>query len=485
MKQATARRLPQPDFEAPKPIYNEPRLLAGSVETVKNKAGEIIGYQGRLPRSKSKSPDSKQRGKFRERVGSLKATRAEAIEIVNAALRQIQAGTLTQGRTYKDWTDYEIKRRHQAALTETRDPILADKRVGIWRSCQKNWLSTAPFYEWPINSITNDDCQAFVNSIVQSNALAGGSIRNIAQMLKLVFKAAKIRPNPAHELDVPERGEPKLEHMRLAAQRRFFSNEAIPLADRIMVGCGMGAGLRIGELLALEPHHIEFDAGEKRGRLTVEYGGDRHAQTKSGRTRIVELFEPGLGFFKLWMRDHYKGTPRVFEGPKGGYLSTWGAQFKEWTGSIGQRMFSHLMRHSYAMAMLNGWWGYELKPLGFIQAQLGHTEFSTTERYYAHYMPGTWKDDVDRMTGHKSKGRREIVTASGLLSGLSDPPKGGTNPEKKGKTEPEHPTRWSSTVFPGIPEENEQKAACNGPHCHPATLSRFSPRRRRRNGGVA
>jgi integrase len=482
----TPMRLPQnrTETEEPRPIYNEPRLLGGSVETVRNKAGQIIGYQGRLPRSKSKAPNGKSRGTFRERVGSLKATRGAAIEVVNAALKRIQAGTLTQGQTYKDWLDHEIKVRHQAHLTETRDAVLADKRVGIWRSCQKNWLSTAPFYEWPISSISNDDCQSFINSIVHRNELSGGSVRNIAQMLKLVFKRAKVRPNPAHELDVPERGEPKLEHMRLAVQRRFFSNEAIPIADRIMVGCGMGAGLRIGELLSLEPHHIEFD-GDKRGRLTVEYGGDRHAQTKSGRTRTVELFEPGLGFFKLWMRDHYTGGPRVFEGPKGGYLSTWGGQFKQWTGTIGQRMFSHLMRHSYAMAMLNGWWGYELKPLGFIQAQLGHTEISTTERYYAHYMPGTWADDVDRMTGHTAKAQRPIVTASGLLSGLADPPKGGTNPGKNGKSEPERVTRWSHTTFPGIPEGNEQKAACDGPPCQLATLGRFQPRRRRRNGGVA
>ena len=54
------------------------------------------------------------------------------------------------------------------------------------------------------------------------------------------------------------------------------------------------------------------------------------------------------------------------------------------------RLSSHGMRHTYAVAMLSGTWGYEPKSLEFVSDQLGHAELQTTQRYYAAYESETW-----------------------------------------------------------------------------------------------
>ncbi len=61
-----------------------------------------------------------------------------------------------------------------------------------------------------------------------------------------------------------------------------------------MVGCGMGAGLRIGELRAIEIEDVHLDSEDPY--LTVKYGGAGHVPTKGRRTRRVELFELCLRF---------------------------------------------------------------------------------------------------------------------------------------------------------------------------------------------
>ena len=77
-------------------------------------------------------------------------------------------------------------------------------------------------------------------------------------------------------------------------------------------------------------------------------------------------------------------------------------------------MSSHIMRHSYAVAMLSGTWGYEPKSLDFVSQQLGHADRITTERFYKKFEGGTWRREVRHMTG-RSDGPRRIWTADQLL----------------------------------------------------------------------
>lgn len=78
----------------------------------------------------------------------------------------------------------------------------------------------------------------------------------------------------------------------------------------------MGAGLRVNELLSVEVTDLFLDGPAPH--LIARYGGDHHAPPKGRRIRRVELYEPGLGFWRLWMKHFYKGGVPVSRDPKAG-----------------------------------------------------------------------------------------------------------------------------------------------------------------------
>ena len=118
------------------------------------------------------------------------------------------------------------------------------------------------------------------------------------------------------------------------------------------------------------------------------------------------------------MKEHYTGGVRVFEGARGGYLKNWPNRFPGWA-SVAEvdRLSSHIMRHSYAVALLSGTWGYEPASMEFVSKQLGHADVQTTERYYAAFEAGTWQREARRLTGQEARpSTTDAVTATGLLS---------------------------------------------------------------------
>ena len=174
------------------------------------------------------------------------------------------------------------------------------------------------------------------------------------------------------------------------------------------------------------------------------------------------------------MRGFYRpeNGPQIFAGPKGGYRKAWPEKFAEepkdgtpsWREVVGGKLItSHvMMRHSYAVAMLSGTWGYDPQSLLFLQNQMGHADSATTERYYGKHEDGTWQRQVRHFTGRQARpGKSEGLTAVELLGlGAAEiaeaqsearPPKNlgktpqkylspsltqiGTNPERNAPTE--------------------------------------------------
>ncbi len=205
-------------------------------------------------------------------------------------------------------------------------------------------------------------------------------VRQVASFCRAIFlRAHPEKPDPIARVKLPKKETPKVPHLGIASQR-----DANP-------------------------------------RIIVRYGGPGHAPTKGRRERRVEVFEPGLGFLRLWMRKFYPGGSLVFAGPNGGYLKAWPEKFPGWAEFAGvDRLSSHIMRHSYAVAMLSGTWGYEPRTFEFVGRQLGHSELGVTEKYYGRFESGTWQPEVEQMVGGKvARLPRKPVTAVELL-GLSE-----------------------------------------------------------------
>jgi integrase len=392
----------------------------GTVRTVRNDAGEVIGYQALLPRDLSQPPLHKKVSEnYRERLGPLQPTEDLARSLLDAAIVELRdKRTLRHGLPVSAHAAAEIQSRYQDARRRYKDDARASRSVSTWRSIDRHWVSKAVWYEFPPNAVQRADVQHFVNWLrdqdgASGDPLSGHFIGNVVQYLRAVFERAGVDPNPADGLTMPEKGEPDVRFLPIEEQFTLFRS-SLPLKDRLMIGCGMGAGLRVGELLSFEAADVHLDGDQPH--LLVRYGGAKHAPTKGGVVRRVELFEPGLGFWRYWMAEHWAGTVMVFPGPKGGYQKAWPEQFPGWREITPTRLTSHIMRHTYAVSMLSGTWGYAPRSLEFVKEQLGHADIQTTQRYYAAFEAGTWGREVAIMTGRASPdATRDVVTAAVML----------------------------------------------------------------------
>lgn len=130
-----------------------------------------------------------------------------------------------------------------------------------------------------------------------------------------------------------------------------------------------GAGLRIGEALALDVR-------------SVPAAGPLRVMGKGGKQRLVPLLPAVRAALQEWVRQHpaaVAGTP-LFIGEKGARLHPSVAQrtmqrYRECVG-LPTHATPHALRHSFATHLLAG--GADLRS---IQELLGHASLSTTQRY--------------------------------------------------------------------------------------------------------
>lgn len=414
---------------------------SGTVRPIVSRTtGETLGYQALLPRSLSKAPPGVKNPKaYQSPIGPRVATWAEARAILDAAIvERTDPVNLQHGLPLSHYVQQEIDARFRRALAKYKVESRANVQVSTWRSIAKLWLPRAPFCDWPPARIDIATAQDWFDWLRDEATRSTGAplspafIASAWQLLKAAFKRAKILPNPIASVTKPAQGATGMKFLTLAEQKRFFQSPKVPLKDRVLAGCGMGAALRVGELLALEVADLHLDQDDPH--LWVRYGGPHRSPPKgddsSDEAAIcrVELFEPGLGFFRRWMKDHYQGGERVFAGPAGGFLYEWPRRFAAPEGDapsfsevVGKAIVSHSMRHSFAVSMLSGSWGYEPQSLEFIQQQMRHANKATTERFYARHEKGTQARQVRHFTGRESRPQKpEPVTAAALL-GLSKP----------------------------------------------------------------
>lgn len=138
-------------------------------------------------------------------------------------------------------------------------------------------------------------------------------------------------------------------------------------------------GLRISEALALKPKDIDAAAGT----ITVLHG-------KGDRRRTVGLDDGAFDVVARWLERRkglgLSGRQPLFctlEGRplQSSYVRTLLPRLAR-KAAIDKRVHPHGLRHTHAAEL-----AAEGKPVNLIQAQLGHTSLSTTDRYLRHIAP--------------------------------------------------------------------------------------------------
>ncbi len=171
-------------------------------------------------------------------------------------------------------------------------------------------------------------------------------------------------------------------------------DDPVGLRDRCIVEILYGAGLRVGELCALDVGDVET-----RERLLRVRG-------KGDKERLVPIGEPALRAVAAWLaggRPRLRG--RVPSGAlllnrRGGRLSrvsAWQAVKRVAAAAGLAEVTPHTLRHSYATHLLEG--GADLRA---VQELLGHADIATTEIYT--HVDRAYLTEVYRSTHPRARG---------------------------------------------------------------------------------
>jgi site-specific recombinase XerD len=148
--------------------------------------------------------------------------------------------------------------------------------------------------------------------------------------------------------------------------RRYYSPERDYLAMHLM----LRTGLRVGEVVALKPEHVDLESGK----ITVRDG-------KGAKDRIVYARNGLLTDLREWM-DRRPESEWLLPTSKGTQTST--AQLrrsvKRYAEKAGinevERVSPHTLRHTFATRLLES-----CGNIRRVQAALGHSDLSTTMIY--------------------------------------------------------------------------------------------------------
>jgi len=137
--------------------------------------------------------------------------------------------------------------------------------------------------------------------------------------------------------------------------------------DRAILETFYSTGIRISELVGLNPDDIDFDSG-----MVKVFG-------KGRKERIVPIGQKAIEALRAYLAARPFSTEALFSNTRGGRLTARSVDriVKKYVRQIDQpTMVPHSLRHTFATHLLEG--GADLRS---VQEMLGHASLSTTQRY--------------------------------------------------------------------------------------------------------
>lgn len=225
------------------------------------------------------------------------------------------------------------------------------------------------FYrEKSISSITNEDVIVYNNSYILKNNLSESYQNQIVNALKLFFKTIRETKIEIDKIHRPKRAK-LLPNVLSKEEVKLILNAHSNLKHKTMLSLIYSCGLRCGELLTLQPVHID----SKRNIVLIK-------NAKGKKDRIAPLSPKILDMLREYYKS-YKPINYLFEGQTPGtpYDDRSLQQVLKQAlqkAQITKPATLHWLRHSYATHLLES--GTDLR---YIQELLGHSSSKTTEIY--------------------------------------------------------------------------------------------------------
>ena len=237
------------------------------------------------------------------------------------------------------------------------------------------------------------DVQHVVDSL-RHDGLSGSSVRNTIMALRSLYNWGRPRGyaafNPCDGLQLPAGGR--------ARERIASPDSAAALAaalhghERTAFGLACYAGLRAGELLALDWSRVDLGLRVLRVERAWDIGGRSYIEPKSPAARRVVPITERLGRI---LEDHAAAEgqsglllPRIGVGKKATTPMSHSALVKRmrtrWTEAQFEPLGLHEARHTFASMLIAA--GANAKA---ITTYMGHASIQITFDRYGHLMPGS------------------------------------------------------------------------------------------------
>ncbi len=280
-------------------------------------------------------------------------------------------------------------------MTQSRQPSAAARRTvdhfidALWaerglrpaslKAYREDLLNLARYDTAELNDRQRDQVLSFLSWRLKQGAAVASVTRALStfrQFYAWLVRTGQRDDNPMADIESPRRGHslPGVLSMNQVDALLAAPDVSTPLGvrDRAMLETLYAGGLRVSELTSLELSALSLDRG------LVRVSG------KGGKERLVPLGEQAvewLGRYLRGARPVKSGTePRIFLSRTGRPLTreaVWQRiRLQATTAGIEQRVYPHLLRHSFATHLLDH--GADLR---VVQLLLGHSDLGTTQIY--------------------------------------------------------------------------------------------------------
>jgi len=255
---------------------------------------------------------------------------------------------------------------------------LSSYRRDIARFCV--FLNAQGLSEWA--SIDEQHIRQFV-ALVHRQGLGGKSIQRALSALRRLFRFLlvnkRIKLNPAQHVRAPKSERKLPDVMQQQTVEHLLntrSDEPLAIRDHAIVELLYGCGLRISELLSLNLDDIHGLSDSAERFLLVLGKGNKQRRCPFGEKATIML--------KKWLKCRENLLKQdeiaVFVSNRGKRLSASNVRARLHKLSvekgIDQRVYPHLMRHSFASHLLQS-----SQDLRAVQELLGHVHLKTTQIY--------------------------------------------------------------------------------------------------------
>ena len=220
----------------------------------------------------------------------------------------------------------------------------------------------------PVVEITNDDVIVYTNEYILKNKLSASYQNQIVNAIKLFFVTVRETKIVIEKIHRPKRAH-ILPNVLSKEEVKLILEAHSNVKHKMMLSMLYSCGLRCGELLALQPAHID----SKRNIVLLK-------NSKGKKDRIVPLSPKILEMLREYFKL-FKPVTYLFEGQTAG--NPYDSRSLQMVlkqalkkANVKKPVTLHWLRHSYATHLLES--GTDLR---YIQELLGHNSSKTTEIY--------------------------------------------------------------------------------------------------------